>query len=144
MIEQVRSTPPGYGLNALTGEFGDLFADGVIDPLRVTRLTIQHAASVVALMLTTEALVAEEQIARLVVHDESHVASAVGHLRADLGEGDALVIEIDPGHRAPSAAERQVKAAGVAVECLIEIVDLEGDVDPTVARALSDPRGRCF
>jgi chaperonin GroEL len=64
VVEQVRSMPPGHGLNALTGQFGDLFADGVIDPLRVTRLTIQHAASVAALMLTTEALVAEEQIAQ--------------------------------------------------------------------------------
>jgi chaperonin GroEL len=64
VIEQVRAMPPGHGLNALTGEFGDLFADGVIDPLRVTRLTIQHAASVAALMLTTEALVAEEQLAQ--------------------------------------------------------------------------------
>jgi chaperonin GroEL len=64
VIEQVRAMPSGHGLNALTGEFGDLFADGVIDPLRVTRLTIQHAASVAALMLTTEALVAEEQLAQ--------------------------------------------------------------------------------
>ena len=56
--------PPGHGLNALSGEFGDLFDDGVIDPLRVTRLTIEHAASVAALMLTTEALVAEELIAQ--------------------------------------------------------------------------------
>ena len=64
VVDQVRTMPPGYGLNALTGEFGDLFADGVIDPLRVTRLTIEHAASVAALMLTTEALVAEELIAQ--------------------------------------------------------------------------------
>jgi chaperonin GroEL len=64
VIDQVRAMPAGHGLNALTGEFGDLFAAGVIDPLRVTRLTIQHAASVAALMLTTEALVAEELIAQ--------------------------------------------------------------------------------
>jgi chaperonin GroEL len=64
VIDQVRAMPPGHGLNALTGEFGDLFEDGVIDPLRVTRLTIQHAASVAALMLTTEALVAEELVAQ--------------------------------------------------------------------------------
>jgi chaperonin GroEL len=64
VIDQVRAMPAGHGLNALTGEFGDLFEDGVIDPLRVTRLTIQHAASVAALMLTTEALVAEELIAQ--------------------------------------------------------------------------------
>jgi chaperonin GroEL len=64
VIEQVREMPPGHGLNALSGQFVDLFEDGVIDPLRVTRLTIQHAASVAALMLTTEALVAEELIAQ--------------------------------------------------------------------------------
>ncbi len=64
VIDQVREMPVGHGLNALTGDFGDLFDDGVIDPLRVTRLTIQHAASVAALMLTTEALVAEELIAQ--------------------------------------------------------------------------------
>jgi chaperonin GroEL len=64
VIDQVRTMPAGHGLNALSGEFGDLFEDGVIDPLRVTRLTIQHAASVAALMLTTEALVAEELIAQ--------------------------------------------------------------------------------
>jgi chaperonin GroEL len=64
MIEQVLEMPPGHGLNALTGEMGDLFADGVIDPLRVTRATIEHAASVAALMLTTEALVAEELLAQ--------------------------------------------------------------------------------
>jgi chaperonin GroEL len=64
VIDQVQTMPEGHGLNALTGEFGDLFDDGVIDPLRVTRLTIQHAASVGALLLTTEALVAEELIAQ--------------------------------------------------------------------------------
>ncbi len=59
VVDQVRAMPPGGGLNALTGEFGDLFEFGVVDPLRVTRLTIQHAASVAALLLTTEAAVAE-------------------------------------------------------------------------------------
>jgi chaperonin GroEL len=64
VIEQVLEMPPGHGMNALTGEIGDLFEGGVIDPLRVTRATLQHAASVAALMLTTEALVAEELIAQ--------------------------------------------------------------------------------
>jgi chaperonin GroEL len=63
-IDQVRAMPAGHGLNALTGEFGDLFEKGVIDPVRVTRLSLEHAASVAALMLTTEALVAEELIAQ--------------------------------------------------------------------------------
>ncbi|MDX6658864.1 MAG: chaperonin GroEL [Solirubrobacteraceae bacterium] len=64
VIEQVRAMPEGHGLNALTGEFGDLLEQGVIDPVRVTRLTVQHAASVAALLLTTEAVVAEELLAQ--------------------------------------------------------------------------------
>jgi chaperonin GroEL len=60
VIDQVRAMPDGHGLNALTGEFGDLITSGVIDPVRVTRLSLQHAASVAALLLTTEALVAEQ------------------------------------------------------------------------------------
>jgi chaperonin GroEL len=64
VVDQVREMEFGHGLDALSGEFGDLFAAGVIDPVRVTRLTVQHAASVAALMLTTEALVAEELVAQ--------------------------------------------------------------------------------
>jgi chaperonin GroEL len=60
----VRSMPSGGGLNALTGEFGDLLEGGVIDPVRVTRLTIENAASVAALLLTTEAVVAEQLLAQ--------------------------------------------------------------------------------
>jgi chaperonin GroEL len=63
-IDQVRAMPDGHGLDALTGEFGDLYEKGVIDPVRVTRLSLEHAASVAALMLTTEAVVAEELIAQ--------------------------------------------------------------------------------
>jgi len=63
-IDQVREMGDAEGLNALTGEFGDLFEDGVIDPVRVTRLALQHAASVAALLLTTEAVVAEELFAQ--------------------------------------------------------------------------------
>jgi chaperonin GroEL len=63
-IDQVRAMPEGGGLNALTGEFGDMLEGGVIDPLRVTRLTIENAASVAALLLTTEAIVAEELLAQ--------------------------------------------------------------------------------
>jgi chaperonin GroEL len=64
VIDQVRAMPEGSGLNALTGEFGDLFESGVIDPVRVTRLTLENASSVAALLLTTEAVVAEELIAQ--------------------------------------------------------------------------------
>ena len=64
VIDQVRAAPEGHGLDALTGEFGDLYDKGVIDPVRVTRMALEHAASVAALLLTTEAIVAEELIAQ--------------------------------------------------------------------------------
>jgi chaperonin GroEL len=64
VIDQVREMPPGHGLDAMTGEFGDLFERGVIDPVKVVRLSLQHAASVAALLLTTEAIVAEQLVAQ--------------------------------------------------------------------------------
>jgi chaperonin GroEL len=64
VVDQVRAMPDGHGLNALTGDFGDLLAAGVVDPVRVTRLSLENAASVAALLLTTEALVAEEAVAQ--------------------------------------------------------------------------------
>jgi len=63
-IDQVKAMGDGHGLDALSGEFGDLVEKGVVDPVRVTRLSLEHAASVAALLLTTEALVAEELIAQ--------------------------------------------------------------------------------
>jgi chaperonin GroEL len=63
-VDQVRAMPEGHGLDALSGEFGDLFEKGVVDPVQVVRASVAHAASVGALLLTTEALVAEELIAQ--------------------------------------------------------------------------------
>jgi chaperonin GroEL len=63
-IDQVRAMPETHGLNALTGEFVDLLEQGVADPVRVTRLTLQHAASIASLLLTTEAVVAEKLVAQ--------------------------------------------------------------------------------
>lgn len=53
------NSEPNYGFDAEKGEFVDLVKSGVIDPAKVTRLALQNAASISALMLTTEALVAE-------------------------------------------------------------------------------------
>ena len=50
---------PGYGFNALTGEFADMKAAGIIDPVKVVKTALQNAASVAALVLTSEALIAE-------------------------------------------------------------------------------------
>ncbi len=49
-----------YGWNAQTGEFGDLYAQGVIDPAKVVRTALQDAASIAGLLVTTEAMVAEK------------------------------------------------------------------------------------
>ncbi len=49
-----------YGYNAVTGRYGDLIKDGVIDPVKVVRSALQNAASVAGLMLTTEAMVADK------------------------------------------------------------------------------------
>jgi chaperonin GroEL len=60
VVGRVRdSKDESFGFNAETGEFGDLVKAGVIDPAKVTRLALQNAASIAALMLTTEALVAD-------------------------------------------------------------------------------------
>jgi len=57
---QVAGMPAGHGLNAATGEYGDLIAQGVIDPVKVTRSALQNAASIAAMLLTTEVLVVEK------------------------------------------------------------------------------------
>jgi chaperonin GroEL len=60
VVEKVRNLPPGHGLNAATGEYVDLIAAGIIDPAKVTRSALQNAASIAALFLTTEAVVADK------------------------------------------------------------------------------------
>ncbi|HEX5405707.1 MAG TPA: chaperonin GroEL [Pseudonocardiaceae bacterium] len=60
VAEKVKNLPSGHGLNAATGEYIDLIAAGIIDPAKVTRSALQNAASIAALFLTTEAVVAEK------------------------------------------------------------------------------------
>jgi chaperonin GroEL len=64
VVDRVRALPPGSGLNALTGEYGEMIPGGVIDAAKVTRSALQNAVSIAALLLTTEALVAEELVAQ--------------------------------------------------------------------------------
>ena len=59
VAESVRKLGPGEGLNAATGEYGDLYKAGVIDAAKVTRSALQNAASIAGLFLTTEAIVAD-------------------------------------------------------------------------------------
>jgi len=60
VVEKVKGLPQGHGLNAATGVYEDLLAAGVPDPTKVTRSALQNAASIAALFLTTEAVVAEK------------------------------------------------------------------------------------
>ncbi|MFC0628869.1 chaperonin GroEL [Kribbella deserti] len=60
VVEKVRNLEPGHGLNAATGEYVDLIATGIIDPAKVTRSALQNAASIAALFLTTEAVIADK------------------------------------------------------------------------------------
>ncbi len=71
VVSKVAELPAGQGLNAATGEYVDLIAAGVIDPVKVTRSALQNAASIAAMLLTTEALVVEKK--------EEEPAEAGGH-----------------------------------------------------------------
>ena len=69
---KVTTLPAGHGYNAATGEYGDLIAQGVIDPVKVTRSAVQNAASIAGMLLTTETLVVEKP-------EEKEPAAAAGH-----------------------------------------------------------------
>jgi chaperonin GroEL len=74
VVGRVRDSKDGnFGFNAENGEFGDMIKAGVIDPAKVTRLALQNAASIVALMLTTEVLIAD------IKEEEEMAAVGAGH-----------------------------------------------------------------
>ncbi|GAS90664.1 chaperonin GroEL [Mycolicibacterium brisbanense] len=60
VVQIVQDLPLGHGFNALTGEYGDMFDEGVIDPIKVTRAALESAASIAALLITTETAVVEQ------------------------------------------------------------------------------------
>ena len=60
VVATVAAAEPGHGFNAATGEYGDLAAQGVIDPVKVTRSAVLNAASIAGMLLTTEVLVADK------------------------------------------------------------------------------------
>ena len=60
VVEKVRHLPAGQGLNAATGEYVDMIKSGIIDPAKVTRSALQNAASIAALFITTEAVIADK------------------------------------------------------------------------------------
>jgi chaperonin GroEL len=72
VVSKIATLPAGQGYNAATGEYGDLMAQGVIDPVKVTRSAVQNAASIAGMLLTTEALVVEKP-------EEEKAPEAAGH-----------------------------------------------------------------
>ncbi len=73
VVANVRNAGVGNGYNAATGEYGDLVAQGVLDPVKVTRAALANAASIAGMLLTTETLVVEKP------EDEDEAAAAAGH-----------------------------------------------------------------
>jgi chaperonin GroEL len=72
VVAKIADLPVGHGYNAATAEYGDLIAQGVIDPVKVTRSAVQNAASIAGMLLTTETLVVEKP-------EEDKSAPADGH-----------------------------------------------------------------
>ena len=80
VVEKVKNLPKGEGLNCATGEYGDLIAMGVSDPVKVTRTALESAASVAALILITEATINE-------IPKEADAAAAAAAAAAQMGGG---------------------------------------------------------
>ena len=60
VVERIKASKDGIGFNALTGQYEDMMAAGIVDPAKVTRVALENAASIAAMILTTEAIVAEK------------------------------------------------------------------------------------
>ena len=78
-VDKVRELGVGQGLNAATGEYGDLISQGVIDPVKVTRSALENAASIAGMLLTTEALVVEKKEEAEDDHGHGHGHKHAGH-----------------------------------------------------------------
>ncbi|MDQ6780480.1 MAG: chaperonin GroEL [Candidatus Eremiobacteraeota bacterium] len=60
VVQKVKTLESNHGFDAMTGEYGDMFKKGIVDPLKVTRSALENAASIAALLLTTETLISEK------------------------------------------------------------------------------------
>src|SRR5207247_9125935 len=72
VVEKVKGLKAGHGYDALKGEYGDMFAKGIVDARKVTRSALQNAASIAAMVLTTETLVSD-------IPEKKEAAAAGGH-----------------------------------------------------------------
>lgn len=78
VVEKIKSLPAGQGLDSATGKYGDMIDMGVLDPVKVTRTTLQNAASVSSLILITEATVSDEPKDTTIEEAISKAAAAGG------------------------------------------------------------------
>ena len=78
VVEKIKGLPKGQGLDSATGNYGDMIEMGVLDPVKVTRTTLQNAASVASLILITEATVSDEPKDTTIEEAISKAAAAGG------------------------------------------------------------------
>lgn len=83
VVEKIKSLPEGEGLNSANGEWGDMIDMGVLDPVKVTRTTLQNAASVASLILITEATVSDEP-------KDTSIEDAISRAAAAGGQGGGM------------------------------------------------------
>ena len=79
ILAKVEEGEGNFGFNAASGEYGDMIEMGILDPAKVTRTALQAASSIAGLMITTEAMVAEEP-------KEDAGAGAAGMVDMDVGQ----------------------------------------------------------
>ncbi|MBI4497248.1 MAG: chaperonin GroEL, partial [Chloroflexi bacterium] len=72
IVDAVRRLPAGQGYDAARDEYGDMLGKGIIDPAKVTRAALENAASIAAMVLTTETLVTD-------IPEKQEPAAAAGH-----------------------------------------------------------------
>ena len=83
VVEKIKGLPAGEGLNSANGEWGDMIKMGVLDPVKVTRTTLQNAASVASLILITEATVTDEP-------KDTTIEEAISQAAAQGGQGGGM------------------------------------------------------
>ncbi len=83
VVEKIKSLPKGQGLDSATGKYGDMIEMGVLDPVKVTRTTLQNAASVASLILITEATVSDEP-------KDTTIEDAISRAAAQGGQGGGM------------------------------------------------------
>ena len=100
MLEKVKGKSNGFGFNAETGEYGDLLDQGVIDPTKVVRLTLQNASSLASMLITTEAVIVDKykklQLGKYGPHDTIPGLKSHMDRRANIGR-DLMDEMIDEG-----------------------------------------------